>query len=89
MATLQGFKESEAWKGLFDTSGIDSYAAPTDDHHWKIVPFGMQRIDEHGNKSWVTYLLENIGGKEFKRHLVRCTGCRACDEMGFRKVVVK
>ena len=86
LATLQGMKESAAWAGLFDTSGIDSYTAPTDDHHWKIVPYGIKRIDEKGNPHWATEVIEVIGGKEFTRHLVKCTGCTACDEIGFRKV---
>lgn len=31
---------------------------------------------------------ESIGGKVFRRHLDKCTGCRACNEAGFRKVRV-
>jgi len=89
VATLQGMKESEAWAGLFDVKGEKAYTVPVDPHNWELVPYGMKRTDEHGNKTLVTYLLENIGGKEFKRNLEKCTGCSKCLEIGFKKTRVK
>lgn len=85
LATLAGMKESAAWAGLFDTKNVDAYTVPIDSHHWKLVPYGMKRFDKNKDATWVTYLIENIGGKEFKRHLEKCTGCNKCDVSGFKK----
>lgn len=86
MAILAGFKESKGWEGLFDVSGGKAYKAPVDGHNWELVENGMKHVDKNKSVTWVTRLEEELGGKKFTRYLERCTGCTACDEMGFRKV---
>lgn len=81
MAMLETIKGKS---GLLKMDDV-KYKAPKDKHSWQLVEKGMKHIDESGNVAWLTYLVEKLGDKKFKRHLEECAYCEGCKERGISK----